>query len=91
MDARPLDILIAVLSVLLAMTVVAVFSIGITVRHARAEALPYPKGHEQCAGSYVQSGDYCTPKSGNAAPAVPKRGQCPSGWFQSGGSCQKMR
>jgi hypothetical protein len=58
---------------------------------ALAEGLPYPKGAGQCSGSYVQSGSYCVPKSERSAPAVPKLGQCPAGWRQSGGACERAR
>jgi len=76
----------------------AVFlSIGIILFEivtAHAEPLPYLKGQGQCAGSYVQSGSYCVPKSGGTLrEAVPKpRGaSCPSGWRQSGDACEKAR
>jgi len=54
-------------------------------------ALPYPKGSGQCAGSYVQSGGFCVPKSDRSPPAIPKIGACPSGWRQSGSTCERMR
>jgi hypothetical protein len=58
---------------------------------AAAEPLPYPKGTAPCAGDYVQSGNFCAPKSERARAAIPKTGQCPSGWSSSGGACQQMR
>jgi hypothetical protein len=80
-----------------ALALIALISIGIIVLGvvtALAEALPYTKGSGQCAGSYVQSGSYCVPKSGGTLrEAVPKpRGaSCPSGWRQSGDACEKAR
>lgn len=73
--------------------VVVVFAVLVPMS-ASAEALPYPKGQGQCAGSYMQSGGFCVPKSGGTVrPSVPKPpgAQCPSGWTQSGGACEKMR
>ena len=61
---------------------------------ALAEPLPYPKPRDgQCALSYVQSGGFCIPKSGQVRDAIPKQqgAQCPSGWASSGSSCEKMR
>ena len=45
--------------------------------------------HGSCPSGYHQSGNYCTPSSGNAAPALPKVGSCPSGYHQSGDYCLK--
>ncbi len=60
----------------------------------RAEPMPYPKGQGQCAGSYMQSGSYCVPKSGGTrreAVPKPRSASCPSGWRQSGDACEKAR
>ena len=63
--------------------------------HVRAEPMPYPKPRDgQCAGSYVQSGSFCVPKSGGTVrESIPKPldGQCPSGWASGASSCEKMR
>ena len=61
---------------------------------AQAEPMPYPKPHDgQCAGSYVQSGSFCVPKSGGSVrESIPKPrdGQCPSGWASGASSCERM-
>jgi hypothetical protein len=51
---------------------------------AVAEPLPHPKTG-QC------SGGYCIPKSDRSPPAIPKVGSCPSGWRQSGSTCDRMQ
>jgi hypothetical protein len=58
---------------------------------AKGEGLPYVKGHTQCSGSYKQSGVFCVPKSDRSPPAIPKprNAQCPLGWADNGGSCEK--
>ena len=40
---------------------------------------------------YRPSGGYCAPTSDRAPAAVPKRGQCPGGFAQSGAYCVEMR
>jgi hypothetical protein len=47
-------------------------------------ALPHVKTG-QCSGGYRESGGFCVPKSERSAPAVPKVGQCPSGWASGAG------
>jgi hypothetical protein len=59
---------------------------------AVAEPMPYPKTRDQCAGSYVQSGGFCVPRSGGtvrAAVPKPAGAQCPAGWVASGGACER--
>lgn len=56
---------------------------------AQAEPMPYVK-NGQCSGGYIQSGNYCVPKSERSAPAIPKVGQCPSGYASRASSCEKM-
>lgn len=60
---------------------------------APAGALPYLKGQAQCGGSYTESGGYCVPKNERSAPTVykPPGVQCPSGWFDNGGSACDVR
>ena len=53
-------------------------------RHARAQGA-------RGAMSKSESGGYCAPMTDRAQPTVPKVGQCPSGWSQSGGYCLQMR
>jgi hypothetical protein len=60
-----------------------------TLATAQAEPLPYIK-NGQCAGGYVQSGNYCTPKTDRSAPAIPKVGQCPSGYASGATSCTRI-
>ena len=54
--------------------------LGLVTTLANAEPLPYPKPRDgQCAGSYVQSGGFCVPKSGgtvkwNDCPLSPTSG-----------------
>ena len=43
------------------------------------------------ASGYRESGGYCAPISGRAPVAVPKLGQCPSKFAQSGAYCVEMR
>jgi hypothetical protein len=66
----------------------------ILIGHVGAEPQPYPKPQaQQCAGSYVQSGGFCVPKSGGTlreAIRKPRGAQCPSGRASSGGACEKM-
>ena len=38
------------------------------------------------SGCYRESGGYCLPMNDKAPAAMPKTGQCPSGWMQSGDS-----
>lgn len=45
------------------------------------------KKNGTCPNGYHQSGNYCTPSSMRAAPALPKVGSCPSGYHQSGDYC----
>ena len=52
-------------------------------------AMPVPK--ERGAQCPSESGGYCAPMTDRAQPTVPKVGQCPSGWSQSGGYCLQMR
>jgi len=79
---------------LLLMLAAVVWLMLVLIRHVRAEPLPYPKPKDgQCAGSYVQSGGFCVPKSGGTVrESIPKpRGaRCPGGWTQSGGACEKI-
>lgn len=82
----------AVMAAVLAAVIVATLAVNVMlIVQARSEALPYPKGQAQCSGSYVQSGGYCVPKSGKSPPAIPKprNAQCPSGWADNGGSCER--
>jgi hypothetical protein len=58
---------------------------GVVTLAAQAQ-MPLEK-HGSCPSGYYQSGNYCTPSSGNAAPALPKVGSCPSGYYQSGDYC----
>jgi hypothetical protein len=52
---------------------VACVALITTTAHAEP-ALAYPKGREQCARGYTQSGSFCTPKTGGTVrPAVPRR------------------
>jgi hypothetical protein len=48
--------------------------VALIMTTAQAEPLPYPKPRDgQCAGSYVQSGGFCVPKSGGTVrEAIPK-------------------
>lgn len=66
----------------------------VLIGHVNAEPLPYPKpANGQCAGSYMQSGGFCVPKSGGSVrEAIPKPpgAQCPSGWASGAASCDKM-
>lgn len=39
----------------------------------------------------AESGGYCAPMSRDAPNAIPKVGQCPSGYYQSGAFCLQMR
>jgi len=68
--------------------------LGLVTTIANAEPLPYPKPrHGQCTGSYVQSGWFCVPKSGETVrDAIPKPqvAQCPAGWASLGSSCERM-
>src|SRR5262245_29889662 len=49
-----------------------IFAIAL-FRRPRPEPTPYPKGSGQCAGSYVQSGGFCAPKSGGTVrEAIPR-------------------
>jgi hypothetical protein len=50
----------------------------------QAQPVPHPKGQGQCSFDYVQRGAYCTPNNDKTRAAIPKVGQCPSGWAQSG-------
>ena len=49
---------------------------------AAAQPTPQPVG--ACSSGYRDSGGYCAPMSDRSPVAVPKRGQCPSNWTQSG-------
>ena len=40
-----------------------------------------------CPSGYHTSGNYCTPSSGSAKPAIAKVGACPSGYHTSGNYC----
>jgi hypothetical protein len=53
---------------------------------ADAEPLPQPKSGS-ARPDYRESGGCCAPTSDQALAAVPKVGQCPSGWGQSGAYC----
>jgi hypothetical protein len=84
LDAAAMLLLAAIVLILL-----------VLIGHVRAEPLPYPKQPgQQCAGSYVQSGSYCVPKSGGTVrESIPKPrdGQCPAGWSSGASSCERMR
>lgn len=71
---------------------VAAASFGATLGQVSvAQPMPYLK-RGQCSSGYVQSGSYCVPKfGGTVRPAVarPPGANCPSGWAQSGGACEK--
>ena len=59
-------------------------------------AQPLPQPHPkigQCSGGYYESGGFCVPKQRDSAPAIPKPSgaACPSGWRQSGSTCEKTR
>jgi hypothetical protein len=60
----------------------AMFIFVALVTTAQAQPLPYPKpANGQCAGSYMQPGGFCVPKSGGSVrEAIPKPPgvQCPS-------------
>jgi hypothetical protein len=55
---------------------------------------PFPQPHPkigQCSGSYFESVGFCAPKQRDSAPAKPSGAACPSGWRNSGSTCERMR
>ena len=70
-------------------SIVSVFVLAI----AAEIAMPYVKPpNGQCASGYVQSGSsYCIPARADAKPAIPKVGQCPSGYRSEAHACVRMR
>jgi hypothetical protein len=65
------------------------FMKAIIIALVLAEALPIPKGQQQCPSGYVSEAHYCVPANPNTPIAVPKSPgqQCPSTMIQSGGHC----
>jgi hypothetical protein len=79
-----------------AMKMILLAAITIVAAATTALAQPLPQPHPkvgQCSGGYYESGGFCVPKQRDSAPAIPKPSgaACPSGWRQSGSTCEKTR
>jgi hypothetical protein len=59
----------------------------LTTTVVMAEPLPVRKAGRQCPAGYASGASYCTPMSGTRRAAIPKQGQCPANWVQSGQYC----